>query len=160
MHELWKLPGWKFPHRDILTECKRLPKSIYVQYGRNKKPKSKLGKFQQPTANGSSGGSSGNPSKSGGKGKKVPLPTDICWRYGKGRHQKGQMCKALEAVCRNCSIKGHFEKVCMKGKCSTHLVNVPEASNSSTGKTDYYNEHGDPFMLTWSVSMTKRNANI
>ena len=32
----------------------------------------------------------------------------------------------------------------MKGKCSTHLVNVPEASNSSTGEPDYYNEHGDP----------------
>ena len=27
---------------------------------------------------------------------------------------------------------------------STHLLNVPEASNSSTGKPDYYNEHGDP----------------
>ena len=48
-------------------------------------------------------------------------------------------------MCRNCSIKGHFEKVCMKrGKCSTHLVNVPKASNSSTGEPDYYNEHGDP----------------
>ena len=30
------------------------------------------------------------------------------------------------------------------GKCSTHLVNVPKASNSSTGEPDYYNEHGDP----------------
>ena len=109
---------------------------------------SKPGKFQQPTASGSSGGSSGNaeyPSKHGGKGKKVPLPTDICWRYGKGWHKKGQPCKALEAVCRNCSIKGHFEKVCMKGgKCSTHLVDVPEASNSSTGEPSYYNEHRDP----------------
>ena len=118
----------------------------YIQYGRNKKPKPKPGKFhQQPTANGSSG-SSGNPSKSGGKVKKVPLPTDIYWHCGKCRHQKGQLCKAVEAVCRNCSIKGHFEKVCMKGKCSTHLVNVPEASNNSasTGEPDYYNEHGDP----------------
>ena len=32
----------------------------------------------------------------------------------------------------------------MKGKCSTHLVNIPEASNSSTSDPDYYNEHGDP----------------
>ena len=82
--------------------------------------------------------------KSSGKGKKVPLPNDICWRCGKGRHQKGQPCKALDAVCRNCSIKGHCEKVCMKGKHSTHLVNVPEASNSSTSDPDYYNEHGNP----------------
>ena len=49
------------------------------------------------------------------KGKKVPLLTDICWRCGKGRNQKGKPCKAVEAVCRNCSIKGHYEKVCMKG---------------------------------------------
>ena len=32
----------------------------------------------------------------------------------------------------------------MKGKYSTHLVNVPKASNSSTSDPDYYNEHGDP----------------
>ena len=32
----------------------------------------------------------------------------------------------------------------MKGKHSTHLVNVPEASTSSTSDPDYYNEHGDP----------------
>ena len=32
----------------------------------------------------------------------------------------------------------------MKGK-STHLVNVPEASTSSTDShPDYFNEHGDP----------------
>ena len=84
------------------------------------------------------------PSKSSGKGKKVPLPTDIFWRCGKGRHQKGQPCKAVEAVCRNCSIKGHYEKVYIKGKYSTHLLNFPEASTSSTSDPDYYNEHGDP----------------
>ena len=120
----------------------------YVQYGNgSKKEKSKSsGKFQS-SANGGSSGSSGstrNPSKSGGKGRKVPLPTDICWRCGKGRHQKGEPCKAVEAVCRNCSIKGHFEKVCVKGKHSTHLVNIPEASTSSTSDPDYYNEYGDP----------------
>ena len=32
----------------------------------------------------------------------------------------------------------------MIGKCSTHLVNVSEASNSSTSEPDYYNEHRDP----------------
>ena len=30
------------------------------------------------------------------------------------------------------------------GKCSTHLVDIPEASNSSTGEPSYYNEHRDP----------------
>ena len=130
-------------HIDRMQETVKIN---YVQYGKgSKKSKSNPGKFQQSTVNGSSGASSGrtgNPSKSGGKGNKVPLPTDICWRGGKGRHQKGKLCKALEAVCRN--IKGYFEKVCMKGNHSTHLVNVPKASNSSTGEPDHYNEHGDP----------------
>ena len=74
-------------HLDRMQETAKVN---YVQYGKSSKRKSKPGKFQQPTANGSSGRSSGNPSKSGGKGKKVPLPTDICWRCGKGQHQKGQ----------------------------------------------------------------------
>ena len=30
------------------------------------------------------------------------------------------------------------------GKYSTHFVNVPETSNSSTGKPSYYNEHRGP----------------
>ena len=117
-----------------------------MQYGKvSKKGKSK-GKSSATSGGSGSCGSTGNPSKSNGKGKKVPLPTDICWRCGKGRHQKGQPCKAVEAVCRNCSIKGHYERVCMKGKpCSTHLVNVSKASTSSTNSDpDYYNEHGDP----------------
>ena len=77
--------------------------------------------------------------KPSGKGKKVPLPTDICWRCGKGRLQKGQPCKAVEAVCRKCRTKGHYEKVCMKK--STHLVNVPGISTDS--EMDYFKEHGD-----------------
>ena len=118
--------------------------------------KSKPGKFQQHMASGGSGGSSGNagnPSKHGGKGKKVPIPTDICWRCGKGRHQKGQDCKTLEAVCRKCSIKGHFEKVCMKAKCSTHSEDVPGASNNSTGKSSYYNEHQTPSICSYGECM-------
>ena len=117
----------------------------YFQYGKgSKKGKSKSSGGKSSANSGGSGNSSGagNPSKSGGKGKKVPLLTDICWICGKGRHQKGQPCKAVEAVCRNCSIKGHYEKVCMKGKHSTHLVNIPEASTSS--EPDYFNKHGDP----------------
>ena len=44
--------------------------------------------------------------------------------------RKGQPCKAVEAVCRNCSIKGHYEKVCLKGKF-TYLVNVQGTSTKS-----------------------------
>ena len=121
-----------------IDRVQQTAKVNYVQYGKSSKKKFKPGKFQQHTASGSCGGSSentGNPSKHGGKGKKVQLPKDICWRCGKGRHQKYQDCKALEVVCRKCSIKGHFEKVCMKGKHSTtNSVDIPGASNNSTGK--------------------------
>ena len=126
-----------------MTEYKRLPSVNYNQYGKGSE-KGKAKSSGKSSANGGSGGGTVNPSKPSGKGKKVPLPKHICWRYGKGRHQKGQPCKAVEAVCRNCSIKGHYEKVCMKGK-STHLVNIPKASTSSTNsEPDYFNEHGDP----------------
>ena len=32
----------------------------------------------------------------------------------------------------------------MNAKCSTHSVDVPGASNNSTGEPSYYNEYGDP----------------
>ena len=44
----------------------------------------------------------------------------------------------------------------MKGRCSTHLVNVPKASNSSTGEPDYYNEHRDP-VYAHMVSVNENN---
>ena len=119
-----------------------------VQYGKvSKKGKLKSsGKFHSSANSGGSGDSdgTGNPSNSSGKGKKVPLPNGICWSYGKARHQKGQSCKALDAVCRNCSIKGHYGKVCIKGKHSTHFMHIPKVSNSSTSDPDNYNENGDP----------------
>ena len=75
----------------------------YVQYGKGSK-RGKPKSSGKGSISGSSGGSSGKPFKPSGKGRKVPLPTNICWRCGKGRHQKGQPCKAVEIVCRNCSI--------------------------------------------------------
>ena len=64
----------------------------------------------------------GTSSKPGGIGKKLPFLQDTCYRCGKGRHQKTQDCKALDAVFRGCEKKGHFEKVCLKAKHSTHSL--------------------------------------
>ena len=102
----------------------------------------RAGTSLKPRSSGGSGSSvnARKPPKLTGKGRKVPLPTDICWRCGKSRHQKGQHCKALEAVCRSCGTKGHYEKVCMKK--STHLVDVPGTSTNSG--PDYFDEHGEP----------------
>ena len=117
----------------------------YVQYGKgSKKAKSKSSGSKSSVNNSGSGnsGSTGNSPKSGGKGKKVQTPDRHLLEIWEGRHQKGKPCKAVEAVCRHCSTKGHYEKVCMKRKHSTHLVNVPEASTSS--EPDYINEYGNP----------------
>ena len=127
-------------HIDRMQETAKVN---YIQYGKGSKKGKAKSSGRGSTSSGGSG-SSGKPSRSSGKGKKVPLPTDIHWRCGKERHQKGQPCKAVEVVCRKHSIKGHYEKVCMKGK-STHLVNVPKASTSSMDSyPDYFNKHGDP----------------
>ena len=143
-------------HIDRMQETAKVN---YVHYGKG--PKKGKSKPRPSGSSGSSGGSgsrvnTGNTGKPSGKGKKVPLPTDICWRCGKGRHQKGQPCKAVEAMRRNCGTKGHYEKVCMKK--STHLVNVPGTSTDS--EPDYFNEHGDPmYAHTHMVLVKETNWN-
>ena len=140
-------------HIDRMQETAKVS---YVHDGKGSK-KGKAKSSGKGSTSGGSSGSAGKSSKPGGRGKKVPLPTYICWRCGKGRHQKGQLCKAMEAVCRSCSIKGYYEKVCMKGK-SAHLVNIPEASSSSTNyEADYYNEQGDP-VYTHMVNVQDNNC--
>ena len=127
-------------HIDRMQETAKVN---YIQYGKGSK-KGKAKSSRKGSTSGGSSGSNGKPSRSSGKGKKVPFPTDICLRCGKARHQKGQPCKAVEAVCSKCSIKGHYKKVCTKGK-SINLVNVPDTSTNSTdSQLDYFNEHGDP----------------
>ena len=107
----------------------------YVQYG--KSTKSKKGKKSTQSGAGTNSQRSdrghGTSSKPSGKGKKFPFLQDTCYRCGKGRHQKVQDCKAVDVVCRGCRKKGHFEKVCLKGKHSTHSLEVPQASTSTAG---------------------------
>ena len=128
-------------HIDRMQETAKVN---YVQYGKNSKKKSKPGKFQQTyeqvVAVLEAVETLETLLNMVERVRKFhylqTFPGDVV----KIRHQKGQDCKALEAVCRNCSIKGHFEKVCMKAKHSTHSVDVPGASNNSTGEPIYYNE--------------------
>ena len=147
-------------HLDRMQETAKVN---YVQYGKGSK-----GKKCKPKTSGNSGGSGSSASaeecnssnasagEAKSKGKKPPLPTDICWRCGKARHKKGQICKALESTCRNCGIKGHYEKVCMKK--SAHLVDVPQDSNDS--EPLYYNELGEPvYAQTYAVQVNARNRN-
>ena len=137
----------------------------YVQYG--KSTKNKKGKKSTQSGAGASShrGDRGHgmSSKPSGKGKKLPFPQDTCYRCGKGRHQKVQDCKALDAMCRGCGKKGHFEKVCLK-KHSTHSLEVPQASNTSTagaGASEplYFDDVGQP-VYTYMVSVPHVNKHL
>ena len=105
----------------------------------------------------------GTSSKPSGKGRKLPFPQDTCYRCGKGRHQKVQDCKAVDTTCRGCGKKGHFEKVCLK-KCSTHSLEVPQASNTSSagagaGEPLYFNDEGQPVYM-YMVSVPHVNKHL
>ena len=148
-------------HLDRMQETAKVN---YVQYG--KSTKAKKGKKPQSGA-GASGHSAGagghRGSKPSGKGKKSPLPPDTCYRCGKGRHPKAQNCKDVDATCRGCGKKGHYEKVCLKGKCSTHSLEAPQASTSSAGagasEPLYFNDEGQP-VYTYMVSVPHVNKHL
>ena len=88
--------------------------------------------------------------------------TDTCYRCGKGRHQKVQDCKAVDTVCRGCGKKGHFKKVCLK-KCSTHSLEVPQASTSTAGagagEPLYFDDDGKPVYI-YMVSVPHVNKHL
>ena len=66
-------------------------------------------------------------------------------------------------MCRGCEKKGHFEKVCLKAKCSTHSLEVPQASTSSVGagasEPLYFNDDGQPIFANM-VSVPHANKHL
>ena len=68
----------------------------------------------------------------------------------------------LDAVCRD-GKKGHFEKVCLKAKCSTHSLEVPQASTSTAeagaGEPLYFDDDGQP-VFTYVVSVPHTNKHL
>ena len=148
-------------HLDRMQETAKVN---YVQYG--KSTKSKKGKKSTQSGAGASSHRGdrghGTSSKPSGKGRKLPFPPDTCYRCGKGRHQKVQNCKAVDATCRGCGKKGHFEKVCLK-KCSTHSLEVPQASTSTAGagagEPLYFDDGGQP-VYTYMVSVPHVNKHL
>ena len=148
-------------HLDRMQETAKVN---YVQYGKSTKNK----KGKKSTQSGASGGSyrddrgHGTSSKPSGKGKKLPFLQDTSYRCGKGRHQKVQDCKAVDTLCRGCGKKGHFEKVCLK-KCSTHSLEVPQASTRTAraGASEplYFDDEGQS-MYMYMVSVPHTNKHL
>ena len=137
----------------------------YVQYGKltkskKKKPQSSAGASGQG-ASGHKGAGGHRGSRPGGKfNKRPPLLPDTCYRCGKGRHQKAQDCKSVDATCRGCGKKGHYEKVCLQGKCSAHSLETPQANSAGARASEplYFNDEGQP-VYTYMVSVPHANTN-
>ena len=135
----------------------------YIQYG--KSTKSKKGK--KPQSGASSSGAGGHNAgadhrgsrPSGKSNKRPPLLPDTCYRCGKGRHQKAQDCKAVDATCRGCGKKGHYEKVCLKGKHSAHSLETPQANSAGASEPLYFSDEGQP-VYTYMVSVPHMNKHL
>ena len=141
-------------------------KMNYIQYG--KSTKSKKGKKPQSSAGATGQGAGGYKTGAGGHrgsrpsgkfNKRPPLPPDTCYRCGKGRHQKAQDCKAVEATCRGYGKKGHYEKVCLQGRCSAHSLETPQANSAGASEPLYFNDEGQP-VYTYMVSVPHANKHL
>ena len=136
----------------------------YVQYGNStkskKKPQSNAGASGQGAGSHKTGASSHRGSRPGGKfNKRPPLPPDTYYRCGKGRHQKAQDCKAVDTTCRGCGKKGHYEKVCLQGKCSAHSLETLQANSAGASEPLYFNDEGQP-VYTYMVSVPHVNKHL
>ena len=145
-------------HLDRMQETAKVN---YVQYGKSTKSKKK--KPQSNVGAGSHKGAGGHRGSqpSGKPNKRPPLLPDTCYRCGKGRHQKAQDCKAVDTTCRGCGKKGHYENVCLQGKCSAHFLETPQATSAGAGASEplYFNNEGEP-VYTYMVSVPHANKHL
>ena len=148
-----------------LERMQETAKVNYVQYGKStkskkKKPQSSAGASGQGAGSHKTGAGSHRGSRPSGKfNKRPPLLPDTCYRCGKGRHQKAQDCKAVDATFRGCGKKGHYEKVCLQGKCSAHSLETPQANSAGASEFLYFNDEGQP-VYTYMVSVPHANKHL
>ena len=150
-----------------LERMQETAKVNHVQYGKStkskkKKPQSSAGASGQGAGGHRTGVGGHRGSRPSGKfNKRPPLPPDTCYRCGKGRHQKAQDCKAVDATCRGCGKKGHYEKVCLQGKCSAHSLETPQANSAGARASEplYFNNEGQP-VYSYMVSVPHVNKHL
>ena len=144
-----------------LERMQETAKVNYIQYGKSTKSKKGKKPWSSAGASGSGAGGHRGSRPSGKFNKRPPLLPHTCYRCGKGRHQKAQDCKAVEAMCRGCGKKGYYEKVCLKGKCSTHSLEVPQANSAGAGASEslYFNDEGQP-VYTYMISVPHANKHL
>ena len=67
----------------------------------------------------------------------------------------------MDATCRGCGKKGHYEKVCLQGKHSAHSLETPQMTSAGAGASEplYYNDEGQP-VYTYMVSVPHANKHL
>ena len=81
---------------------------------------------------------------------------------GKADTKKHRTAKLVDATCRGCGKKGLYEKVCLKGKHSTHSLEAPQAGFAGAGASGeplYFNDEGQP-VYTYMVSVPHVNKHL
>ena len=147
-----------------LERMQETAKVNYVQYGKStkskkKKPQSSAGATSQGASrHKGAGGHRG--SRPGGKpNKRPPLLSDTCYRCGKGRHQKAQDCKAVDATCRGCERKDIMRKFAYKENALHTLWRHHRPIQQGLGPVNPYISmmRDNQSTLTWSVSPMQTN---
>ena len=67
----------------------------------------------------------------------------------------------MDATCRGCGKKGHYEKVCLQGKCSAHSLETPQTTLAGAAASEplYFNDEGQP-VYTYMVSVPHVNKHL
>ena len=154
------------PMQQHLDRMQETAKVNYVQYGKStkskkKKPQSSAGATGQKAGGHKGAGGHRGSRPSGKLSKQPPLPPDTCYQCEKGKHHKAQDCKAVDTTCRGCGKKGHYEKVCLQGKCSAHSLETPQTTSAGAGTSEplYFNDEGQP-VYTYMVSIPHANKHL
>ena len=67
----------------------------------------------------------------------------------------------MDTTCRGCGKKGHYEKVCLQGKCSAHSLETPQTTSAGAGASEplYFSDEGQP-VYTYMVSVPHANKHL
>ena len=97
---------------------------------------------------------------------------DTCFRCGKGKHQQGQKCGAIDAICNQCGKKGHYARICQskgntgntssdnsKGARPKHRAHHVQVQEVPAEKPAYYDETGAPVFQQFMVRLPSNSMN-
>ena len=96
------------------------------------------------------------------KAGKFHCPQGPVTDVAEGDIKKTQNARLWKLAVEVATKRGHFEKVCLSAKHSTHSLEVPQASFSATGAGEplYFDDQGQPMFNTHMVSVLHSNKHL